>query len=224
MKRTTVLLADDHALVLEGLHRVLQPDFDVVGGVANGIALVKATKELKPDIVIVDVSMPLLNGIEGARRIRAANHQTNIIFLSMHPEVVYVVEAMRAGGLAYVLKSSAGMEIVTAIHAVLQGETFISAAINKVTVEAQIKRGRRSSEKAGRLSPRRRAVVQMVAEGHSTKEIASILHISPRTVEFHRYKAMESLGLHSLADLVHYAIVHRIVPRQPILGAPKTTT
>jgi DNA-binding NarL/FixJ family response regulator len=217
MKRATLLLADDHELVLQGLRHVLESDFDVVGVAADGIELVTEAKKLLPDIVIADVSMPLLNGIEAARQIRATRCETVIIFLSMHPEEVYVVEALRAGGSAYVLKSSAGTEIVTAIDASLGGETFISAAIDKNAVETQIKRGPRSTD----LSPRRRAVVQMVAEGRTTKEIATILKISPRTVEFHRYHAMESLGLHSLAELVRYAIIHHMV--SPEMGRRKTT-
>lgn len=122
-KRASVLLADDHAMVVEGLRRVLEPHYDVVGVVADGVALVKSVAELRPDAVVVDISMPLLNGIEAARQIRAANQQVTIVFLSMHPDAVYVSEALRAGGSAYVLKSSAGIEILTAIRIALQGES-----------------------------------------------------------------------------------------------------
>ncbi|MCU1337019.1 MAG: response regulator containing a CheY-like receiver domain and an DNA-binding domain [Bryobacterales bacterium] len=211
MKRTTVLLADDHAIVVEGLRRVLEPAFDVVGMVADGLALVKATEKLKPDVVVVDVSMPHLNGIDAARQIRATNQRTKIVFLSMHPDVVYASEALQAGGSAYVLKSSAGIEIVTAIREALRGGTFVTPAIDKGTLEAQIRRDQRSPDALRTLSPRRREVLQMVAEGRTTKEIAEILQISPRTVEFHRYRAMESLGLHTVAELVQYAIKHRMV-------------
>jgi DNA-binding NarL/FixJ family response regulator len=220
MKRPTVLLADDHELVLEGLRRVLRTHFEVVGVVTDGLALVKAAAKLRPDIVVVDISMPFLNGIEAARQIRRAQRQSKIVFLSMHCEVVYVSEAFQAGGSAYVLKSSASMEIVTAMEATLRGETFISSAIDRAAVDAQIKRGQRMSGKQVTLSPRLRAVVQMVAEGRSTKEIANILKISPRTVEFHRYSAMEALGLHTLAELIQYAIMHRLVSAQPRLGGP----
>jgi RNA polymerase sigma factor (sigma-70 family) len=219
MKRTTVLLADDHAIVVEGLRRVLEPDFEVLGVVADGLALVKAAENLRPDIIVVDVSMPLLNGIEAARQIRATNQQTKIVFLSMHPDVVYVSEALQAGGSAYVLKSSAGIEIVIAIREALQGGTFVTPAIDQATLEAQIRRDQRSPDVLHSLSARQREVLQMAAEGRSTKEIAEVLQISPRTVEFHRYRAMEKLGLHTIAELVQYAIKHHIVSPEPSLNA-----
>jgi DNA-binding NarL/FixJ family response regulator len=206
-----VLLADDHAIVVEGLRRVLEPDFEVVGVVADGLALVKAAEKIRPDVIVVDVSMPHLNGIDAARQIRATNQRTKIVFLSMHPDVVYASEALQAGGSAYVLKSSAGVEILTAIRETLRGGTFVTPAIDKGTLDAQIRRDQRSPDVLRTLSPRRREVLQMVAEGRTTKEIAEILQISPRTVEFHRYRAMESLGLHTVAELVQYAIKHRMV-------------
>jgi RNA polymerase sigma factor (sigma-70 family) len=211
MKRTTVLLADDHAIVVEGLRRILEPDFDVVGVAGDGYALIKAAALLRPDVIVMDVSMPLLNGIEAARRIRAAAQAVKIVFLSMHPDVIYVSEALQAGGAAYVLKSSAGTEIVTAIREALRGGTFVTSAIDRSTLEAQMRRDQHSHDALHGLSPRRREVLQMVAEGLSTKEIAKVLHISPRTVEFHRYRIMESLGLHSIAELVQYAIKHHLV-------------
>jgi DNA-binding NarL/FixJ family response regulator len=211
VKRATVLLADDHAIVVEGLRRTLEPGFEVIGAVADGLALVTAATSLTPDIIVADVSMPLLSGIEAARRIRAAGRRTRIVFLSMHPDVVYVAEAFRAGGSAYVLKSSAGIEIVTAIRQALQGGEFVSPAIDRTALENQIRRDRRSPDAPDNLSHRQRAVLQMVAEGRSTKEIAHLLRISPRTVEFHRYRAMRSLGVHTIAELVQYAIKHHLV-------------
>jgi len=209
MKRATVLLADDHDIVIEGLRRILEPEFEVIGAVADGLALVKAAEEFRPDVIVADISMPLLNGIEAARRIRGVSRRTRIVFLSMHPDVVYVSEAFEAGGSAYVLKSSAGLEIVTAIREALQGGTFVTSAIDKTALEAQIKRGQGSPDVA--LSPRQREVLQMVAEGRSTKKIAHLLQISPRTVEFHRYWVMQSLDLHTIAELVQYAIKHRVI-------------
>jgi DNA-binding NarL/FixJ family response regulator len=210
VKRVTVLLADDHAIVVEGLRRILEPDFEVIGAVTDGLALVKAAKELRPDVVVADVSMPVLNGIEAARQIRAANRRIRIVFLSMHPDVVYVSEALQAGGSAYVLKSSAGIEIVMAIREAMQGGTFVTPAIDRTALAAQIRRCQRSPDVTHSLSPRQRAVLQMVAEGQSNKQIAHVLQISPRTVEFHRYWAMRSLGLHTLAELVQYAIKHHM--------------
>ena len=210
-KRPTVLLADDHDIVVQGLRRVLETDFDVIGIVADGLALVTDSKRLKPAVIVVDVSMPLLNGIEAARQIQKVGLSAKIVFLSMHPDIVYVSEAFRAGGLAYVLKSSAGIEIVNAIREVLQGRTYVSPSIDKSLLEAQIKRDDSSRDKLRGLSPRLREVLQMTAEGKSTKKIAELLKISPRTVEFHRYRAMEALDLHTIAELVQYAIKHRLI-------------
>jgi DNA-binding NarL/FixJ family response regulator len=210
VKRVTVLLADDHAIVVEGLRRVLEPQYQVVGVVADGLALVEAAEQLSPDVIVADISMPLLNGIEAAREIRTANNRIKIVFLSMHPDVVYVSEALQAGGSAYVLKSSAGVEILKAIAEALQGRTFVTPAIDKFRLEALVQRDQSLAEMPG-LSPRRWQVLQMIAEGHSTKKIAESLRISPRTVEFHRYRVMKSLGLQTIAELVQYAIKHRMI-------------
>ncbi len=208
MTRATLLLADDHAVIIEGLRHILEAHFDVVGTAVDGMTLVTSAKELRPDIVIVDVCMPRLNGIDAARRIRAANPDTKIVFLSMHTDAVYVSEALAAGGSAYVLKSSAGFEILAAVREVLEGGTFVTPAIDHRVVQS----GAGSAEKAGgSLSPRRLQVVRMIAEGRRTKEIAEALHISPRTVEFHRYHAMESLGLHTIAEIVQYAIRNGLI-------------
>jgi DNA-binding NarL/FixJ family response regulator len=207
----TVLLADDHEIVVEGLRRTLESEFEVIGAVTDGLTLVTASQELKPDVIVIDISMPLMNGIEAARQIQKAGLTSKIVFLSMHPDVVYVSEAFRAGGSGYVLKSSAGIEIVKAIRQVLQGGIYITPAINHTAVQAQIKRDHRSQDQLRTLSPRRREVVQMTAEGNSTKKIADILRLSPRTVEFHRYRAMEALGLHTIAEVVQYAIKHRLI-------------
>lgn len=207
-------MADDHAIVLEGLRRVLEPDYDILAEVSDGLALVTASEELDPDVIVADVSMPLLNGIEAIRQIHKSGLRSKVVFLSMHPDIVYVSEAFLAGGSAYVLKSSAGFEILTAIREVLQERTYITpsitCSITSSDVHAQIVLDR-SREKVQSLSTRRRQVVQMTAEGNSTKKIAHILKISPRTVEFHRYRAMSALGLHSIAELVQYAIKHRLI-------------
>jgi DNA-binding NarL/FixJ family response regulator len=224
MKRATLLLADDHAVVVEGLRRILEPDFAVTGVVADGLALVKAAEELRPDVIVADISMPLLNGIEAARQIRATNQLTRIVFLSMHPDVIYVSEAFHAGGSAYVLKSSAGIEIRTAILEALRGKTFVTPAIDKAALDAQIRRDQRSPDVSQSLSPRQREVLQMVAEGRSTKEIAYALRISPRTVEFHRYCVMQALGARTVAELVRYAIKHHIVLPEKRLRASRLTT
>jgi RNA polymerase sigma factor (sigma-70 family) len=211
MRPVTVLLADDHAIVTEGLRHVLEPDFEVVGAVANGRELVAAALRLKPDVIVADVSMPLLNGIEAARHIRKTDRRVKIVFLTMHPDLVYASEAFQAGASAYVLKSSAGTEIVTAIREALRGRTFVTPALDQQSLNSQIQRDRSSPTALHGLPPRQREVLQLVAEGRSTKEIAEVLKISARTVEFHRYRAMESLGLHTIAELVAYAIKHGLV-------------
>jgi DNA-binding NarL/FixJ family response regulator len=210
MKRSTVLLADDHPIVVEGLCRVLGTNYDVVGVAGDGRALLTAAEQLQPDVIVADVSMPLLNGIEAVRQIRKTDQEVKIIFLSMHSDPAYVTEALQAGGSAYVVKNLAGIEILTAIRHVLQGETYISPSIDRVALEAKIKRDRRAHHSSARPQ-RQREVLQFVAEGRSTKEIAAMLQISPRTVEFHRYRLMETLGLHTTAELVQYAIKHHIV-------------
>jgi|SRR5580704_4415520 DNA-binding NarL/FixJ family response regulator len=211
MKRPTVLLADDHAIVVEGLRRVLETNYEVVDVVADGRALLDAAEHLKPDVIVLDVSMPLLNGIEAARRIRKTGQKVKIVFLSMHRDLAYVTEALRAGGSAYILKISAAAEILTAIRSALQGKSYISESIDRAALEAHIERRQRSRQSPGKLSFRQREVLQLAAEGRNTKEIAEILHVSPRTVEFHRHRIMETLGLHSTAELVQYAIKHRII-------------
>lgn len=211
MSAVTVLLADDHAIVTEGLRRVLEPAFNVVGAVPDGRALVAATSELTPDVIVVDVSMPLLNGIEAARQIRKTDRHVKIVFLSMHPDLVYASEAFLAGGSAYVLKASAGTEIATAIREVIHGRTYVTSAIDRRALNAQIQRDRRAGSTLHTLPPRQREVVQLLAEGRSTKQIAEVLDVSPRTVEFHRYRAMKSLGLHTIAELVQYAIKHNLI-------------
>jgi DNA-binding NarL/FixJ family response regulator len=211
MKRPTVLLADDHAIVVEGLRRVLETNYEVVDVVADGRALLAAAEHLKPDVIVLDVSMPLLNGIEAARRIRKTGQKVKIVFLSMHRDLAYVTEALRAGGSAYILKISAAAEILTAVRSALRGESYISESIDRAALEAQIERSQRSRQSPGKLSFRQREVLQLAAEGRNTKEIAEILHVSPRTVEFHRNRIMETLGLHSTAELVQYAIKHRMI-------------
>jgi DNA-binding NarL/FixJ family response regulator len=210
-KRISVLLADDHAIVTEGLRRVLDPEFDVVGVVSDGRAMVEMASRLKPDAIIADISMPLLNGIEAARLIRKTDRQVRIVFLTMHPDIVYASEALRAGGSAYVLKSSAGTEIVTAVREALGGRTYVTPALDERLLEQQARCDRPSYETVQSLSQRQQQVLQLVAAGRTTKQIAEALQISPRTVEFHRYRAMESLGVHSIAELVQYAIKHRVI-------------
>jgi len=212
MNPPRVILADDHAIVIEGLRRVLEPEFEIVGEVKDGRALVVAVERLRPDIVIADISMPLLNGIEAARQVRKTNRRVKIIFLTMHPDVTYAAEALRAGGSAYVLKSSAGVEIREAVREVLSGRTYVTPSINEALVQAQIERPGRQDGVRFKLTPRQREVLQLIVEGRSSKEMAEVLHLSPRTIEFHKYRLMRELGLRTTAELVQYAVKSGIVP------------
>jgi len=210
-KPIAVLLADDHPIVTEGLRLVLTPAFNVIGTVSDGRALVTAAAELQPDAIVVDVSMPLLNGIEAAREIRKTDAGVKIVFLSMHTDLVYAAEAFLAGGSGYILKTAAGAELVTAIADALRGRFYISEGLNRAALEALIQRELASRSGSRALSPRQRQVLQLVAEGQTTKAIADTLQVSSRTVEFHRYRLMKSLGLRTIAELVRYAIHHNVL-------------
>ncbi len=210
MKRTTVLLADDHAVVTDGLRRILEPDFEVVGTVENGRALVAAAAKLRPDVIVVDISMPLLNGIEAVRQIMKSDSHVRAVFLTMHSDVTYAAEALRAGGSAYVLKTAAGAEVITAIEAALKGRVFVSRAIaDRMQKPAQGISSRTAPQRD--LTSRELEVLQLVAEGHTIKEVAQILNLSPRTAEYHKYHIFEKLGLKTTAELTQYAIRHGIV-------------
>jgi DNA-binding NarL/FixJ family response regulator len=208
MKRITILLADDHAIVIEGLRRILaRKQFKIVGAVSDGHALVKAAHELKPDITITDIAMPLLNGIEAARQIRGHNPQAKIIFLTMHPEVIYARQALSAGGSGYVLKTSAGDELVTAINEALAGRVYVTESIARA-VDAGAASG---ASRLDNMTRRQREVLQLLAEGRQAKEIAATLNLSPKTVEFHKYRLMDVLGVRTIAELARYAAKNGLV-------------
>jgi DNA-binding NarL/FixJ family response regulator len=206
MNKLRVMLADDHHLVAEGLRSLLEPHFDVVAIVSDGRELLAAAKTLKPDVVVLDISMPSLNGIEAARQIRAWNCPTKVIILTMHREVTYAVRALEAGASGFLLKHSAASELITAIREALDGRTYITPRIASGVLESLRQGGPAGSERSGELTPRQREVLQLVSEGRSAKEIASILSISRRTAEFHKARLMEALGVDSTAELIQYAI------------------
>lgn len=206
--RPRVLLADDHMLVIDGLRRILEPECEVVGAVEDGRSLLKAAEQLKPDIVLLDISMPLLNGVEAARRLRKTVPAAKLIFVTMHADATYVTGAFRAGASGYVLKRCASMELVSAIREVLKGRTYITPLIRKDF--SGTAPGSPVGEVSGELTERQREVVQLVAEGHAVKEIAAILKISRKTVAFHKSNVMRRLGLHSTAELTKYALEHGI--------------
>jgi DNA-binding NarL/FixJ family response regulator len=210
VKRTRVLLADDHKIVLDGLRSLLEPKFDLVGTVEDGRALVSAVQQLRPDVIVVDISMPLLNGIEAVRQIKKLEPQVKVVFLTMHPDVTYAIRAFESGASGYVLKHSASSELLTAIQEAMKGRTYVTPMIAGELVQAYKGGTYRQVEEEQQLTPRQREVLQLLVEGRSAKEIAHLLNISPRTVEFHKYNLMSKLNLKSVSALIQYAIRHGI--------------
>jgi DNA-binding NarL/FixJ family response regulator len=205
--KSRVLVADDHSLVAAGLRSMLEPTYDVVGVVDNGRAVVQAARRLNPDVILLDISMPELNGIEAARQLRKCVPSARLIFVTMHTDATVVAEALRAGCSGYVVKRSAPKELVTAIEEVLQGRTYLTPYVTKDLVDEALA-ARRPLDSFGRLTARQREVLQLLAEGRSNKEIATTLGISTKTVEFHRANIVRELGLSTTADLVKYALRH----------------
>jgi len=202
MKRVRVLLADDHVLIAQALEHLLRAEFDVVGTVADGRALLKAAGELRPDVVVVDIGMPLLNGLDAGEQLKALHPAIKVVFLTQNREPRFAVEAFRRQASGYVLKDAAASELTAAIRAAIEGKTYISPSIARSMSEESA---------AGQillrdLSTREREVLQLLAEGKSMKEVAAVLAISPRTVEFHKYRIMELLRVRTNAELVQQAI------------------
>jgi len=211
MPRTKVLLADDHTVVAEGLQSLLKDTFDLVGVVHDGRALVEGVEKLRPDVVVTDISMPLLNGLDAIQQIRARHPETKIIVLTMHGETQLAVDAFRKGASGYLLKVSPGEELVTAITQVAQGRSYITSLLAKDLITVLLEaRGEDKGDTP--LTPRQREVLQLVAEGRTMKEVAAILHISPRTAESHKYEIMQTLGVENTAQLVQYAIRLKLIP------------
>ena len=211
MRKIRVLLADDHKIVLEGLKSLLEPEFDLVGIVEDGRALVKEAERLNPDVIVADISMPLLNGIDAVRQIKKTDDRIKVVFLTMHPEVAYATMAFEAGASGYVLKRSASRELTTAINAVMKERTYVTPMIAGELLHSYKKTQPGQDLFKKKLTHRQDEILQFLAEGHSTKEIANILHISPRTVETHKYNMMQELKLKTTADLVKYAIKQGII-------------
>jgi DNA-binding NarL/FixJ family response regulator len=206
MKRPRVLLADDHYVVAEGLRSLLAPHFEVAGIVSDGRELLAAAKALDPDVVVLDISMPSLSGIEAARQMRAEGCRAKVVFLTMHREVTYAARALEAGASGFVLKHAAASELVTAILEALKGGKFITPQIAGELLDSFRRGTPTGAEALDKLTPRQREVLQLVAEGRSAKEIAAVLRISRRTAEFHKARLMETLGAQSTAELIQYAI------------------
>jgi len=210
MKRPRVLLSDDHRIVAEALKSLLAHEFELVATAEDGPALVTTAKKLRPDVIVADISMPHLNGIDALGRLKKLDPNVKVVFLTMHRNAAYARRAMEVGAMGFVLKHSAPAELVMAIHAALRGETFISPALASEVLQ-EVQHETVEKEAGELMTPRQREILELLAQGHSAKEVALMLTISARTVEFHKYQIMETRGLHSSAELIHFAIKQGIV-------------
>ena len=209
--RPRILIADDHTLVADLCRQLLQTEFEVVGTVNNGRALVRAAAELKPDVIVVDVAMPILNGLDAGQQVKENCPAVKLVFLTMNSEIELAAEAFRRGASGYLLKTCAASEMVTAVHEVLRGRTYMSKTLRRDDVHYLRRTETKLVEENERLTERQREVLQLLAEGKVMKEIADILNMTTRTVAFHKYRMMEALGAKSNAELVRYAVRHHIV-------------
>jgi DNA-binding NarL/FixJ family response regulator len=205
-----VLLADDHKLLLEAFQKLLEPEFEVVGTVTDGRTLLTAAPQLKPDVIVVDISMPLLNGMEAARRLKRSLPALKLVFLTMNRDVSLAAEAFHLGASAFVVKSSASSELRLAIRLALRGKTYMTPLLGEEKPEELARRRRRRGVRLD-LTARQREILQLLAEGHSMKQVAAALDIATRTVAFHKYRLMHQLQLKSSVELLHYALKHRLV-------------
>jgi len=204
-----VLLADDHALLLGAFEKLLAGECEVVGQVADGRALVAAAEKLRPDVIVLDISMPILNGLDAGRQVKQTLKDVRLVFLTMNEDPDLAAEAFRAGASGYLLKRSAASELTTAIREVMQGRSYVTPLMTQGLVGSLLTPDdKKTSEE---LTPRQREVLQLLAEGRSMKEVASVLNLTPRTVAFHKYRMMEQLKVKSTAELIQYAVKHHIV-------------
>ena len=205
-----VMLADDHTILVEAFRKLLEPHCEIVGTVADGRALLETAPQLKPAVIIVDIGMPLMNGLEAGLRLKELMPAVKLIFLTMNEDPELAMEAMRSGASGYLLKSSAGSELIRAIEMALRGKSYVTPKLARGMQKAFINNpGPKARDKT--LTPRQREVVHLLAEGKSMKEIASVLNVTPRTVAFHKYRVMEQLDLKTTAELIQYAIKSRIL-------------
>jgi DNA-binding NarL/FixJ family response regulator len=211
MTRPRVLLADDHRLLREAFARLIEPECDVVGGVGDGRAVLTEAPKLRPDIVVMDVAMPLLNGLDAARQLRTSMPEVKVIILTMNEDPDIAAEAFRAGAAAFLLKNSAASELLTAIREAARGRSYVTPLATHGLVQNLLRPAPVVSKDVD-LSPRQREVLQLLAEGHTMKEIARLLKITPRTVAFHKYSMMEQMGVASNAELVVAAIRGHLIP------------
>jgi DNA-binding NarL/FixJ family response regulator len=208
--RARLLIADDHTLVAEACKNLLEPEFEIVDIVDNGRSLLERVSELKPEVVILDIAMPKLNGLDAGGEIKRLYPATKLVYLTMNMSPDVAAEAFRRGASAYVVKHAAASELITAVRRALRSESYLSPNITKETVDYLLKKGG-SAAKEKRITPRQSEVLQLLAEGMSMKEIANVLDLKPGTIAFHKYRIMETLGLKTNAELLQYAIRHHLV-------------
>jgi two-component system response regulator NreC len=214
MDQIRILLVDDHTILRQGLRALLErePDMQVVGEAEDGRAAVEQTRQLKPDVVVMDIAMPLLNGIEATRQIMCLPHKINVIVLSMYDDESYIRQALTAGAMGYILKDAVARELIDAIRAVSRGEAVLSSAVTRLVIEDYLRFGDLGpADQAECLTPREREVLQLIAEGYTNKQIGEILNISIKTVQVHRTNMMKKLDLHDRGELIKYAIQKKII-------------
>jgi two-component system response regulator NreC len=215
MSRLQILLADDHTLVRQGLSKILeeQPEWTVVAQASDGREAVKQTLQLKPDVAIFDIGMPLLNGIEATRQLTRRLPGLHVLILSMHAEEAYITQALEAGAQGYLLKDSADTDLIRAVSAVAAGKSFFSPAVARVMLDDYVRHlaGKGIVDRYQALSEREREIFQLIAEGHSNKEVADLLSVSPATVETHRAHILQKLDVHNTAELVLYAVRRGVI-------------
>jgi DNA-binding NarL/FixJ family response regulator len=209
--RSRILIAEDHNLVAELCKRLLEVEFDVVGIVCDGHALVRVACELRPDVIVVDVAMPVLNGLDAGQQVKEMLPAVKLVYLTMNADVEVAAEAFRRGASGYLLKTCAASDMVLAVREVLRGKSYMSAALPRDTVDFMRKQDKKMIYEGDRLTPRQREVLQLLAEGKVMKEVSSILNMSTRTVAYHKYRMMEVLGAKSGAELVKYAVRNHMV-------------
>jgi DNA-binding NarL/FixJ family response regulator len=209
--RPKVMIADDHTLVAEACKKLLEAEYEVVATVSDGRALVRIAATLKPQVIIVDVGMPLLNGLDAGQQIKQLLRSVKLVFLTMNPDADLAAEAFRRGASAYLLKTCAASELTVAVREVLKGKSYLSPSIAKDTVDFLLRQDKALIEEGHRLTERQREVLQLLAEGKSMKEVASVLNLTIRTVAFHKYRIMEVLHAKSNAELVQYAIRNHVI-------------
>lgn len=209
MGRPRVLLADDHELLLGAFEKLLSPECDIVGQVTNGRALVESAEQLKPEVIVLDIAMPQLNGLEAGRKIKQSLRDVKLVFLTMNEDSDLAAEAFRAGASGYLLKRSAASELPKAIREVVQGRSYVTPLVTEGLVDSLLRVDEHGA--SHELTARQREVLQLLAEGNSMKEVAAVLKLTPRTVAFHKYQMMEQLQIKSTAELIRYAVRHHIV-------------